>query len=93
MKLVARTLFVVALSLFVCWGCNRPTEEDCVKAVQNINRIWETSAEASPKNRASALRSCLGSADKASVACLLQAKTREDLKTCQGKYGPDTLPK
>ena len=73
----------VAVAITVLPGCSRPSEGDCRKAIDNIRQLAGTQSDdfGSPE---AAIRSCRGSASKASVKCAIAAKTKADLEKCEG---------
>lgn len=75
---------LVAVPLATGTGCNRPSEEDCKKAVTNIRKLTNTERDDFGVKPEAAIRSCRGNADKKSVKCAMNAKTLEDLEKCEG---------
>ena len=73
----------LALVLALDVGCSRqPTEADCRKAIENIDRV--TAREADAAEQAAAVRKCQSSASRSAVSCWQNAKTPDDLERCEG---------
>ncbi len=68
----------------LAFGCNKPTESECSKAIANIQTLTGTIESDFGVKPEAALRSCRGNATKASVQCAIAAKTMADLQTCEG---------
>jgi hypothetical protein len=69
---------IVALGLA---ACDKPTEADCKKAIENLDRIHDVTTE--PAKTAAAVRKCQASATKSSVQCMINAKTKEQADACK----------
>jgi len=79
-----RFSFLLLLSLLLsAAACEKPTEADCQKAIDNINRIHGQPADV--KESAPMVRKCRSSSKQAAVQCTIAAKTKEDLAACEGK--------
>jgi hypothetical protein len=78
---MTRWLFAV-LAVAMLAGCNKPAEEDCRKAIRNMQRLLGTDKLHSAQNVESAVRSCRGASTKKSVECAIQAQTLDQLKQC-----------
>ena len=77
------TSFVVlALALFV-GGCDKPTEDNCRKALDNMRRLMGTdnNSDNVSKNEGD-VRRCKGGSSRKSVQCAIDAKTYDDLRAC-----------
>lgn len=83
---MARAL-VTALLLVSAWtsaGCGqKPSEEACKAAVENLNAIYK--AKDTDAERAAAVRRCRARSTKESVACMTAAKTQADAQACEKK--------
>ena len=71
-------------ALFV--ACDKPSEEDCRKAVANMRSIHGT--ENPTVNADPDVRRCKGASSKKSVQCVIAAKTEADLAACGFKAAP-----
>ncbi|MGE0871823.1 MAG: hypothetical protein AB7P03_24920 [Kofleriaceae bacterium] len=73
--------------LILCGGaitaaaCNRPSEENCRKAILNVQSLYGTSAN-NPADFESQVRMCKGGATQKSVQCAIEAKTIAQLDQC-----------
>ena len=93
MNLYRTALAVFYGALIVTWlgpmtGCNRPSEENCKAAIENIRRIYGTDQNEFGKSPEAALRACRGNGTRKSVACVITAKTTGDLEKCAGPLVP-----
>ena len=75
MKMFARlvlgtTLLGLGLSFT---ACNKPSEDDCRKAIQRIRELTGTSKIDQSADVETAVRSCRGNATKSSVQCAMTA--------------------
>ena len=71
----------LALIGFLLVGCNKPTEESCKKAVENMRKLMGTNsytADIAPE-----VRRCRGGSTKTAVDCAGNAKTIDDLHKCE----------
>lgn len=75
---------LVVASALLWTGCDKPKEEDCKKAVENIRSLYETGTDNVGANPSAMIRSCRGSASPESVQCFIAAKSLDDLKNCEG---------
>ena len=78
-----RFLFVLAVLAPLGTGaCNKPTPEDCRKAITNMERLLGTEAAARNAGDEGEVRRCRGGSTKDAVACAIKATTLEELKAC-----------
>lgn len=89
MKRTLATLLATALIAALGTGCDRPDEDDCRSAVENIQRITRTAADIDPGDIEAAVRSCRANASKESVRCMMNARTLEALEACEGDLTED----
>jgi hypothetical protein len=66
-------------------GCSRPSEEDCRKAVLNLQRLRGLDSNPQAPDPEAAVRRCRSTGDQASVRCLIEAKSAADADACQAK--------
>ncbi|MBZ0238417.1 MAG: hypothetical protein K8M05_39255, partial [Deltaproteobacteria bacterium] len=82
------------LSLLAAVGlaaCDKPSEGDCRKAIENIRRLLGTDTLTEDTGQTAAwIRSCVGSARKSSVKCAMEASTVEALQRC-GLVKPEDM--
>jgi hypothetical protein len=77
---------VFGVGLVVFGGCNKPSEEDCRKAIENVMEI-EGTQSMKREDLAGDVRRCRGGSKRETVQCAIQAKTKDDLRAC-GFGGP-----
>ena len=96
----AKMLRSIAIGLGLVLGagglaaCDKPKEEDCRKAIENIRRLMGTdklSAASGANDIESSVRRCRGNSNKKSVQCAIAAQTVDDLKKC-GLLPEDETP-
>jgi uncharacterized membrane protein len=88
-----RFLFVLAaLAPLATGACNKPTAEDCRKAISNMERLLGTEAAARNADNEGDVRRCRGGSTKEAVDCAIKATTLDELKTCafMGTKGKST---
>ncbi len=73
--------FAVVLVLVMLAGaCDKPTEENCRKAIANMRELLGTEAVAADAE--GDVRRCKGGSSKKSVECAMNAASIEQLKSC-----------
>jgi hypothetical protein len=93
-----RFLLVLAVLAPLGMGaCNKPTPEDCRKAISNMERLLGTEAAARNAGDDAEVRRCRGGSTKENVACAIKATTVEELHACgfrgsKGKSSADSAP-
>ena len=75
----AAALAVTAMSQ---GACNKPTPDECKKALTNMQQLMGTEAVNTPSTVAAATRRCRGASKKESVNCAAKATTLDELKQC-----------
>lgn len=73
---------LAALAIWALVGCNKPSSEDCEKALHNIQRILQTDNLGTTEILQGEIRRCRGSSSKKAVACTIEAKTAAELNAC-----------
>ena len=73
-----RLAFVLSIGVA---ACNKPSEEDCSKAIENMRKVMGTSS--ATDDVGPYIRRCQQGSTKDSVQCAAQAKTRDDLVACK----------
>ncbi|MEO8553126.1 MAG: hypothetical protein ABI678_24300 [Kofleriaceae bacterium] len=75
----------------VVGGCDKPSSEDCEKALHNMQRLLGTDSFNDTASIQGEVRRCRGGSSKTAVACAIKAETLEDLNKCDfektGKRG------
>ncbi len=79
MKRLASIVVVGLVTLTA--ACNKPSEDDCRKALVNMRKLMGTGN--SNEDLMPAIRSCRGGSTRESVQCAIDAKTRDDLAACK----------
>ncbi|HET9622580.1 MAG TPA: hypothetical protein VFP84_14510 [Kofleriaceae bacterium] len=66
-------------------GCDKPTPEDCQKAIENMQKIefGDVTAFDRTTDISAETRRCRSGSSKEAVACAIAAKNKEDLKACK----------
>lgn len=78
-----RWLLAVSLSLGLM-GCNKPSEENCRKALTNIRHLLGTeNLSQAGQTIEGEVRRCRGGSKRESVDCAIAAKTIEELRACK----------
>jgi hypothetical protein len=73
--------FAVVLGLLMLAGaCDKPTEENCRKALANMRTLLGT--ESPDTDLAGDIRLCKGGSSKKTVECAMKATSRDQLKAC-----------
>ncbi len=88
-----RFLFVLAaLAPLGAGACNKPTQDDCRKAISNMERLLGTEAASRNADNEGEVRRCRGGSTKDAVTCAIKATTVEELNACKfrGSKGPST---
>jgi hypothetical protein len=86
------TLIVVTAAAVLALGaCNKPTEENCRKALANMQRLMGTENVRDPAQLEGEVRRCKGGSKKQAVDCAIKAQTFDELKHCNFYHLPDNL--
>ena len=84
------TRFAIAL-LLVLGACDKPTADDCEKALRNMQQLLGTDNLNTTAGIQGEVRRCRGGSSKEAVACAIKATSIEDLNKCDfernGKHG------
>jgi hypothetical protein len=72
-------LLMVAVAAF---GCSKPSEEDCRKAIANMQRLMGTENLRDAATIEGDVRRCKGGSHRKAVKCAMEAKTLDDLRHC-----------
>jgi hypothetical protein len=78
-----RAALLIALAGLL--GCGRPSEEDCRRAVLNLQRLRGLETDPQAPDPEAAVRKCRSTGNRDTVQCLIAAKTPADADTCQKK--------
>ena len=81
-----RAMFV----LLLLSACNKPSEDDCKRAILNMQHLLGTDKLNKTGDIEGEVRRCKGGSTKESVACAGSAATLDDLKKCDFNKAPDS---
>lgn len=71
----------IVCGLLVLVACNKPSEESCLQAIENMQKILGSEGGATDIKQQ--IRRCKGGSSKKAVECAIAAKTRADLLACE----------
>jgi hypothetical protein len=78
-----RCLLVLAALVPLATGaCNKPTQDECRKAISNMERLLGTEAASRNADNEGDVRRCRGGSSKEAVDCAIKATTLDELKAC-----------
>ena len=75
-----RVAILCALVLAV--ACDKPTPEDCEKALRNMQTLLGTENLTTTASLQGEVRRCRGGSTKTAVACAIKATTLDELEKC-----------
>jgi len=90
MKQVITSLGLIvglSLGLVAGTGCSKPSEDDCRKALSNMQSLLGT--EYLTSDVQGEVRRCRGGSSKKAVECAIAAKTLDELKACDFMHAPE----
>jgi hypothetical protein len=70
-------------------ACSKPSEDDCRKALANMQVLLGTEYISKNSDIQGEVRRCKGGSSKKAVACAIAAKTLDDLRACDFMKVPD----
>ena len=76
-----RVLMLVVVAI-VAIGCDKPTEDNCRKAISNMRSLLGTEALPSHTDITGEIRRCKGGSSRKSVECAMNATSIEQLEAC-----------
>ena len=68
--------------MFLLAACNKPSEENCRKALDNMEHLLGTDNLLTPGQLESEVRRCKGGSSKTAVECAIKATTLDELEKC-----------
>lgn len=86
------TRLALVMIAVLAFGCAKPSEEDCRKAITNMQRLMGTDNLREDERIESEVRRCKGGSTKKAVQCAMNAQTLDDLRRCEFFKVPDHLP-
>ncbi len=69
------------LAVVLAVGCNKPSKEDCRKAIENMRSLMHTTQVQTDVE--GEVRRCNGGSKKDAVECAIKATTLDELRTCK----------
>jgi hypothetical protein len=79
------TRFAASLLLLCALGCGKPSDEDCRKAILNMQHIRDLDKDPQAPDAERWVRKCRATGSVEVVRCLIAAKTEADLTACEKK--------
>jgi hypothetical protein len=76
------SITIVSLLAVLSSGCEKPSEESCRKAISNMQQLMGTDNLRDHAAVESEVRRCKGGSSRKSVECAINAKTLQELRTC-----------
>ena len=76
-----RALLLLVLSLPLV-ACDRPSDDECRKAVFNMQKLRGLEQNSSAPNAEAAVRKCRANGSKTGTACLSRAVTVQEAEAC-----------
>lgn len=77
-----KLIFGVVMCLAATAACNKPSDDDCRKAIANMQSLLGTANLNEHGGIEQEVRSCKGGSSKEAVACAIKATTLEELRAC-----------
>jgi hypothetical protein len=92
-KVLRRVALWSVLSGALLTGCNKPSEDNCRKALANIRHLLGTEhLSQADQTIEGEVRRCRGGSRRASVDCAIKATNLEQLRACKLIDIPTTTP-
>lgn len=82
-------VLVVVMGLAGLGGCTKPSEENCRKALQNMQSILGTENLSEKTGIEGEVRRCKGGSSREAVDCAIKAQSLDDLRACKFMKIPD----
>jgi hypothetical protein len=76
-------LAAVAVLGLVIAGCDKPSPENCKKALQNMARLLGNESQSDEAALATEVRRCTGGSSRKSVECATKASSLDELRACE----------
>jgi hypothetical protein len=86
------SLVLAMLTVLGLTGCDKPTPEDCRKALLNMQHILGTESLNTDSTLEGEVRRCRGGSKRAAVACAIKAQTIDELRACDFEKVPGKPP-
>lgn len=81
-KRILSAVIAAGVALACAAGCDKPTPDDCEKALRNMQHLLGTEHLSTTASLQGEIRRCRGGSTKEAVACAIKASTLEELKAC-----------
>ena len=82
----------ILCALVFAVACDKPTPEDCEKALRNMQTLMGTeNINETPAALQGEVRRCRGGSTRKSVACAIKATTLAELEQCDFEKGAPSL--
>ena len=86
MPATMRTLLGLSLLGLLLLGCAaRPSEEECKKAISNMQKVYKYDAAAREDETMAFVRKCRARSSRENVTCLINATTEAEIEVCNKK--------
>ena len=86
MRKVLGPSLLVLVTLVFAWGCTgRPTEEECKKAIANVQKVYKYDAVSREAETMAFVRKCRARSSRDNVACLINATNDSEIVACNKK--------
>lgn len=82
--------FLFALAAVLAVACNKPDEDACKKAIENMRKLMGTQGYAT--DLAPAIRRCRSGSSKDAVECASKATSRAQLESCGFAHFDEAKP-
>lgn len=85
-------LALIVLALLTLGACDKPTPEDCRKALANMQRLLGTENLNTAATLEGEVRRCRGGSKRKAVECAIKATTLDELRACDFEKVPGKAP-
>ena len=81
-------LATIVLAVLALGACDKPTPDDCRKALLNMQRLLGTENLNTAANLEGEVRRCRGGSKRKAVECAIKATTLDELRACDFEKVP-----
>lgn len=82
----------IVLALLTLAACDKPTPEDCRKALLNMQHLLGTENLNTDASLQGEIRRCRGGSKRKAVECAIKATTLDELRACDFEKVPGKVP-
>lgn len=82
----------IVLAVLALAACDKPTPEDCRKALLNMQHLLGTENLNTDANLQGEIRRCRGGSKRKAVECAIKATTLDELRACDFEKVPGKEP-